>query len=552
MKRKFIYFVVILALILGAAGLWYSSKNIYSKEVLKLEIIGPTEADLAEEIEYLVKYKNNGDVRLEDPTLTFEFPKYSIVEEGKSLRHTIGPEELGGAIYPGEEKTLKFKCRLLGKEEEPKEVKASLGWRAKNLSAWYESSTTFTTIIKKVPLTFTFDLPSRVESEKEIEFRLNYYSNTDFPLSNLRIKADYPSGFEFKESDPKALEKNEWEIGILNKAEGGRIEIMGNLEGDVGEQKNFSAKIGSWQDGEFILLKEVFKGVEIVNPDLYILQQINGSPEYIASPGDILHYEIFFRNLGQESLSNIFLLSKLEGEAFDLESIKAPDGSFESGDNTILFDWRKNPQLQILEAQEEGRVEFWVELKEEWDISESNETNIINQVILSQVRDELETKVNSRLLVLQNGFYQDEAFGNSGPTPPKAGEETTYTINWQVKNYYNDVNNIKVKAILPNEVELTGKIFPEEQSEKFTFDSRSREIVWDVGDLEAGTGVLNNPPNVSFQISLRPSSSQIGDAALLISKARITGEDQWTGQKIESESEEIDSSLGNEDAGEVR
>jgi hypothetical protein len=547
MKKKFTFFIIILALLLGVAGYWYSQKNIYSREVLKLEILGPSEANLAEEVEYLVKYKNNGDVRLDEPRLLFEFPSYSVLESGESLRKIINSEELGEAIYPGEEKTLKFKARLLGKEGEAKEAKVTLGYRVKNLSAWYESDTTFTTIIKKVPLNFSFDLPSKLEPSKELKFRLNYFSNVDFPLSDLRIKIDYPSGFEFKDSNPKALEEKEWEIGLLNKTEGGRIEISGFIKGELNEEKIFRAELGTWQEGEFILLKETFKGAEIAEPDLYIIQQINGNPGYTAKIGDTLHYEVFFKNLGQESLSNLHMLVQLEGELFNLETIKAPTGDFEKGDSSILFDWRKNPDLMFLSNQKEGKVDFWVEIKEDWTISDiGRDKNPVlkNRVILAQAREEFETKVNSKLEIIQRGYFQDEVFGNSGPIPPKIGETTTYTIIWQVKNHYNRIGNTKVKAILPQGVELTGKIFPEGQSQKFTFDSQSREIVWDTGDLEPGTGVLSPAPNISFQIALTPIQK---GKALLIKEAKISGEDQWTEQILEVTAPKIDTTLPNDD-----
>ena len=293
--KKITLFIVILALIAGIAGFYYYQKNIYSKEVLKLEILGQEEADLLQEVEYIVKYKNNGNTRLEEPELVFEYPEYSVPTGEISLRVTKNSEDLGGAIYPGEEKTFTFKARLLGKEGEAKTAKATLNYRPKNLKASYESSTTFTTVIKKVPLTFEFDLPSKVESGKEFNFRLNYFSNTDYPISNLRIAVEYPSNFEFIGSVPQSLEKKEWGIGLLNKAEGGRIEISGRLTGEVSEEKVFQAKIGSWQSGEFILLKETNKGIAIVKPSLYVSQQINGNPQYVASPGDLLHYQIFFK-----------------------------------------------------------------------------------------------------------------------------------------------------------------------------------------------------------------------------------------------------------------
>ena len=65
--------------------------------------------------------------------------------------------------------------------------------------------------------------------------------------------------------------------------------------------------------------------------------------------------------------------------------------------------------------------------------------------------------------------------------PPKAGEETTYTLLWQAKNFYNDLENTKVKAVLPEECKLTGEIFPKEA--KLSFDFKSREIVWDIEEF---------------------------------------------------------------------
>ena len=544
MRKKFIIFLILLAGIAGLVGFWNWKSNSYSKEILKLEILGPESIDLTEEFNYVVKYKNNGNIRLEEPKLIFEYPEHSLLEEGKSLRQEIGAEELGDAIYPGEEKTISFKARLIGKEGETLIARAELTYRPKNLKARYESSTTFTTVIKSVPLTFEFDLPSKIESGKDLKFRLNYFSNTDYPLLNLRVTAEYPSGFEFVESNPSSLEKVEWELPPLNRAEGGRIEISGKITGEVREQKLFKAKLGIWQEGEFILLKEITKGVEIIQPALWVFQQINGSPKYLVDPGDQLHYEIFFKNVGAETLFDLSLMTTLIGDIFDFQTLKAPEGDFTLGDNSIVWDWKRVRALQFIEPGEEGKVEFWIKLKKDWEIpSLEGKTEIKNQVYLSQVKEEFSNKVNSKLEISQKGFFQDEIFGNSGPIPPKVGEATTYTIIWLAKNYYNEVKNVKVKAFLPQNVKLTGKIFPEEVIEKFTFDSQSREIVWNIGDLKVGNGVLNPAPNISFQVEFTPDETQRGSTPDLISEAKITGEDSWTGEDIEAISPSINTTL---------
>lgn len=540
--KKLAFLIIIIMLALGVAGFWYSHRNTYSKDVLKLEILGPQETGLVQEIEYTVRYKNNGNVRLENPKLIFEYPSNSIIS-GDSLRVTKESEDFGGAIYPGEEKTFHFKARLLGKEGEAKIAKAWLNYQPKNLTARYESSTTFTTVIQRAPLSFEFDLPSKIEPEEEFQFRINYFSNVDYPLSDLRVIVDYPQGFEFEDSQPKGIADNEWGIGLLNRTEGGRIKISGKLFGEEGEQKVFQAKLGIWQEGKFVLLRESFKGIEIINPGLYITQEINGNPEYIASPGDLLHYEIFFKNIGEDPLTNLFLVSKLEGKPFDFETIKTPSGEFEPGDNSIIFDWRNNSDLQFLDYQEEGEVEFWVELKEDWEFADSQRPLITNTVYLSKSRGVFETKVNSKLEISQQGYFQDEVFGNSGPLPPKVREETTYTITWQAKNYYNSVRNTKAKAILPDNVELTGEIFPSEQSEDITFDSESKEIVWNLGDLEPGVGVTNGAPNISFQLALTPGQEQKGEPADLISEVEISGEDQWTKKILKDRNPSLNTTL---------
>jgi len=537
--KKIIIFILILGAAAGVLGFYYYQKNIYSKEVLKLEILGPEEAQAFEEIEYLVKYKNNGNITLEEPEMIFQFPENSLPSNGETLTVVKDLED----IYPGEEKTISFKVRLVGKENETSKSEATLRYRPKNLKAFYESKTTFTTKIKSTPLTFEFDLPSKAESGREIQFSLNYFSNADWPLSNLRVKIEYPSGFEFIASQPQALEKTEWDLPILNKAEGGRIEIRGKLTGEIKEQKIFRATLGIWKDGEFILLKETVRGVETLKSSLSIFQQINGFSQYIANPGDSLHYEIFFRNIGEEPFQDLFLAVTLESRAFDYETIKTEFGQFNKGDNSMVWDWRQIPKLRFLGQGDEGKVEFWINLKKDWEQSSIQDKNFTlkNKIILSQVKEEFETKINSRLEISQKGFFQDEIFGNSGPLPPKVGESTTYTVIWQAKNYYNDVKNVKIKATLSPGVKLTGRISPE--NSRLTFDSQSKEIIWELGDLEAGTGKITPAPNVAFQISFTPDFSQRGLMPLLVSQAKIIGEDYWTGGNLEVTSPAIDTAL---------
>jgi len=137
MPKKIIFIILSVVVILGAIAFWFYREGIFSKEILRIEILGPDIAKVGDEIEYTIKYKNNGNFVLEQPKLIFELPENSLTEDGK----TMIAKDLKD-VYPGDEEFVKFKARLLGKEGDLKVTKANLSYIPKNITARYESSTT--------------------------------------------------------------------------------------------------------------------------------------------------------------------------------------------------------------------------------------------------------------------------------------------------------------------------------------------------------------------------------------------------------------------------
>ena len=544
MFRKITIGFFLVAVAVGAVGFWSFQRNAFATDKVTLEILAPSEATLGEEIIYTVKYKNNSTARLEEVSLIFEYPQGTISSRDKKLRVTEQIED----INPGQELSIRFPARLFGKEGDVKEAKAFLSYIPKNLSRPFRSQTTVSTRISLVPLTFELDLPSRIESSQEIEFDLNYFSNSEYPLSDLRVRIEYPEGFEFHSASPSPIGESEWKISVLNKAEGGRITVRGIIVGNVQESKLFRAIIGRWIDGEFTLLKEVVRGAELTSPSLRISQRINGLEGSTASLGDILHYEILFKNIGDRSLENLFLLITLEGDMYDLSSVKVSSGKFQQGDNSIVWETRSVSQLRFLGKGEEGKVEFWVNVKEDFSIVSPQQKNLSlkSNVLVSDAKNVFETKLNSQLVLGQAGFFQDEVFGNQGPIPPRVGSKTTYTIMWQAQNLGNDVENVKARAVLGQGVKPTGRIFPE--GAPITFDSQSREMVWEVGTMESGKGIFDSPASVAFQVEFTPEAFQRNSAAGIIGEATISGNDLFTQQIVASSTQSIDTTLPDDES----
>jgi uncharacterized repeat protein (TIGR01451 family) len=520
-KKIIIFLILFLILVLGFVGFWVYREGAFSKQILKLEILGPDSANLGQEVEYTIKYKNNGNFVLESPKLTVDLPDNSLTDDGKA-RVT---KELGD-IYPGGEDFIKVKARLVGKQDDLKVLKAYLSYKPKNLSVRYESDTTFTTKIADTPITLDFDVSTKAEKGKELQYSLNYFSNVDYQLEGLSIKIAPVAGFEIKSASPSSIDNQEWKLAALKKAEGGRISITGKISSDASDSLTLLAQLGMWKNGNFIVIKEATAQVQTTQSMLYISQQVNGSSDYVASPGETLHYQIFFRNIGSSPFENLYIIATMNGDALDISSLKSGSGQVQPNGNMIVWDWKEVPQLRRVEVQDEASVDFYVKVKDNFAPADSNPEKmmIADQVNISQITKNFSIKVSSGLMISQTADPDDA----NNADFLAAGRQTLYTIAWSISNCSSDMKNVKVKATLPPNVSLTGRILPTTETSNFSFDSVSREIVWSAGDISAGTGVSGDPVALYFQVALTPAASQKGAVAPLIGSASVSGENQFT------------------------
>ncbi len=535
--KKVIIGLIIFLIILGFVVFWFWREAVFSKQILKLEILGPDSAKMGDEITYTVKYKNNGNFVLEKPKVIFELPEYSLTEDSKT-RFTQDLED----IYPGEEQSSEFKGRILGKENDVKTARAWLSYVPRNLSARYESDTTLATKIESVPITLTYDVPTKIEQGKEISYSINYFSNIDYPLENLSIKIDSIEGFNFKSSKPTSLDNAEWKLDILKKGQGGRITISGSINTNAGSQVSFSSKLGMWQDGVFVTIKEATQVIDIIQPRILISQTINGSLNYTASPGEVLNYQISLQNTGSTAFNNLFIISQLKGGTYDFSTLQSNSGQTNQGDGSIAFDPIKVPQLQSLYPQQQITIGFSIKLKD--SLPSGSSQTIKNNVSVLDVNQEFSNNVNSQMDFSQKVFRQTEnGIENFGPIPPKINEITSYSIVWEVKNFLNSLKNIRIKATLPQNVSLADNIFPENEATNFSFDSLSREIVWSAGDLSPGSSTI-----LTFQVVIKPASFQVGTAPTIISQATVFADDQFTNASINKTVSGINTTLPNDQA----
>ncbi|MFA7141737.1 MAG: hypothetical protein WC157_00335 [Candidatus Paceibacterota bacterium] len=526
MKIKNFLIIIFLLIAFVSLGFFWWQSTSYSKEVLKLEILGPQEISLGENMEYVVRFKNNGNVRLENPELIFEYPQGAITESEKIVLYDA--EKLGGNIYPGQERTFKFNARLLGEEGNLKIAKATLSFKPKDLNVRNEVYTEFLSTIKKVPIRLDFNLPLKVTSiDKAFSFSINYASEVAYSLKDLSIFIDYPNDFEFLYSNPKALDEKQWDINNLNQFESGKIELSGIKKSD--SDSAFTVRMGIWNDNEFIVLKEITSWLKVVSPSLYISQKINNVYDFVAKKGDTLHYEISFRNIGDEPLRDLILISKLDGSLFDLNTMNAPNAKYTTGDSSLLFESKSFSELEFLDVDEVGVVEFWVDLKEDshQNIVAQKNQKVKNIVNVGQTREEFVTKIQTDLTARQ---YVDPNI-KSGPYPLSVNKTSKITIVWEVSNTFNDVGGVLMRAIIPESVVFVNDDEHEENGLSFNVDTG--ELLWDVGDVLAFSD-----KKVCFEVIVSPQIVVPGGLPL-IPGAHISGKDEWIEKRVEFKTEEL-------------
>jgi hypothetical protein len=70
-------------------------------------------------------------------------------------------------------------------------------------------------------------------------------------------------------------------------------------------------------------------------------------------------------------------------------------------------------------------------------------------------------------------------------------------------------------------------------SENYSYDEKTRRITWNIGNLSAGVGNTSDPREISFNVTLLPSISQVGEKPNLLRDILFTARDTFAEADIE-------------------
>ncbi|HEX7586530.1 MAG TPA: hypothetical protein VF390_02775 [Patescibacteria group bacterium] len=569
-KRAIKYGVIFLAVILlivAIAVVFYRLKQAsFSEDKVVVAINGPKEVQSGTAMTYEINYKNENQATLKDAKLNINFPDNFKPEDNPSFL-SEGPSngrfELG-EVKGGAEGKIIFRAKAFSPKGSLIYIKADFSYTPSTFNSQFIVRDQLGINIISFPVTVEVLAPQNLASGDEIEYFISYKNTGEEDFENAKLRVSYPEGFTLSNAEPAASEgDNIWYIGHLSVAEEGKIVIKGKLEGSKDDTRVLRVELGSLEEGQFVSYNNESVSTKIEASPLVISQTVNGLTDYVAKAGEELNFEIAYRNDGSIGLRDVIVTEKVESSILDFGSLKLKKGAYSSSDSTIIWKASDFSELANLAPGEEGKIDFSIKIKDVIPVTNTNDKNFVISSIAKIDSPDIQTPIDSNKIISGNkidiklktkiglsvkGYYEDSQIKNTGPIPPVVDSETTYTLHWSVMNVSNDIINAKVEAILPTGVVMTGAKYPEDSN--LTYNERTNMLVWQIGNLPAGTGIIVPEKEIAFQVKIKPAINQIGSGVDLLEAATLSGQDSFVNEdtfiKADAKSNDLkeDASIG--------
>ncbi len=564
-KKFFIFSIVFFILALGYASYMFFAKgNTVSIDNIDISVQSNAFTAGGEEYPLLLEIanKNNSPLLLVD--LVIEYPKSTqtnLSQDNERLRVSLGTIPAGGIKNENE------KIVLFGEQGSTRQIKISLEYRVEGSNAIFVKEKLYEVSISSTPINLSVESPIETTPNQDFSLDVKAALNATKPVSNILLKVDYPIGFQFASAKPApSLGNNIWDLGDLAPGAERNISILGKMV-DVfdGEEKIFRVWSGSQSATDKSSIDVVFNSFEqhvmIKKSSIATRLLLNGSysREYAVDSKTQIEGQIQWTNNLETKVDNLEIRAKISGNAVNRKTIAANQGFYDSSRDMII--WDKNSQSKFAEVNpgDSGTVSFSFSplslFSAAGDIMSSPTINVDifiagQQTQSGGVVSELNSteskiiRITSDVGLSAKALYYSGAFTNNGPIPPRAEQKTTYTVVWSLSNTANNISKAKVRSTLPQWVQFVGPFSP--PTEDLTYDSSTKEIVWNVGTIPRGTGITDAGRSISFMIEFTPSLSQIDTTPTIINNTTLTGHDDFANVDVIVNKASLDTRLLND------
>ncbi len=547
MKKIFVFALLFfIATILVAGFIFMGGANFVSSRNVDINVLGPTTISAGEVLELGVSVSNRNNADLELANLSIQYPPGSRSPDSTAESLTYTKNDLG-IVSAGTEVIHNAGMVLFGSAGEIKEIKFSVEYKVKGSNATFYKDKIYEITIGEAPLTLTVENPSSVTSGGNFTTTVSVTLNATDVLKDVILKAEYPYGYSVLDTVPASIaDDNIWALGDLSPGDKKTISIRGRLIGENEEERTFRFYVGVSDSGSVspnlkITLVSLLDTVAINRPSIGLNIAFNGEnvPVYIAPATRPISTSVRFQNNLPDKLLNPRLEISLSGTALDKSSVVAGNnGLYDPGSSKIVWNLMNTLGNPELAPGESGQVTLRFSSLSGLSPAEGTHDITLNLSVTGvpvgavgqrpiTTTETRTVKISSQVNFSSRVLRSLGSFANYGPIPPKVGEETTYTVVFSIVNTQNEMTDAKVTARLGPSVNWLGAASV--AGGNISYDPSSNTVIWDLGNLPSGAGFSSAAKEISFQVSLTPSTGQIGTAPNLVNSIIFSGRDTITG-----------------------
>lgn len=566
-KRRYRWRIIGFSAFVFVCGLIFSSfyilfgLNEISGQNISVEVTAPGSVGAGETIPIDIVVQNQNPVPVRSATLVVEYPAGTRSAENPT--QVISGDRIPiEEIAAGETKNIPIRAVVFGETDDEKSINARLEYRVQGTNSTLER--TLDPIVFQItssPLVLQIDSIEKVAAGQEVDIEITVNSNAPSALQNVLVTAQYPSSFDFTEASPDpAFGQNTWQFDEIPSNGSTTMRITGAFTGGAEEEFVMDFSVGVPRNDNQYILESVYATARsefvIEEPfiDVELLANDQSGDPVVLESDTRSEFTMRITNTLDEPVYDLYTTAQVSGNALEQDALQVSNGFYDSNTDLVRFDVTANDNLEEVGPGESFTLRF-SNMPERVPTGELEVAVNVFARRVSEGRAQ-EQLVGSERIVVQYSSVIDGAaqvvhdeglFNDTGPIPPVAGEETTYTIELIAEAGVNDLTETTVTASLPTYVTWLDTY---EGDGTISINPVNQEITWDIGSLSA-----DREAAVAFQVSLTPSRSQIGKTPVLLNTQYLRARDRFTGSIIREDNRLITTDLGSaaiQDSGEVR
>lgn len=545
-----VFFGILVLVAIAAAIAVFIRLIPFDTSDVRVTIDAPRELDIGAEDTVFVTIFNGSRATLRDGSVTIDLPdNLEIMErEGESF-DTLGPRE---------QITARYVIRASGEPGVLTEILARARFRPRQLSASFTKSARANLLLRDLPFSIDFAFPADISPGVETTFTIEVSSDTDSPIGPVGVELDLPFDFSVTRFSPEPVDKEDirWDFGEVDSSFREEIQVTGMFPLEASEG-SFSARIGLLDSGRFELksFRQIQESLTLRSSEVQVDLFLNDHPvsgQEVVTHGDELNIDIRYRNTTNEPVNGMQIVVAAAHDLIQQRSVTSNEPYTRSVSGEYVFEGPAIAKLNQVQPGEGGEIALTLPLESKLlmrSFSDAHQSFVVRARVASggQVLGErqVEFKLVGQIGVDAEVLYYNAPGGsNSGPLPPRVGEQTTYTVVLGVLGGTNGLDDVVARVVLAPGVSYIGPVDPlDNTANSVTVNSATRELAWNIGAIPPGVGVLSDPKQYIFRIGLTPTPDMIGETPTLLETVTVAGEDTFIGRILDASDLPVDTTL---------